>query len=161
MAHSVLARLLSFPVPLVAAINGHAFAGGAMLALVCDFRIMNKERGFLCVNEVDIGLTLTPGMCAVILAKVDRSLWTSIILDGKRFTADNLLSHRLIEQTTELGDLLDKAKLLAERVTKRGNTPFVYGSLKKEMYAKELKLLKKGLGYAAEAIETLATRSKL
>ncbi|KAF8822141.1 enoyl-coa hydratase/isomerase family protein [Cardiosporidium cionae] len=159
--HKLLARLLAFPVPLVAAINGHAFAGGAMIALACDFRLMSKARGFLCVNEVDIGLMLTPGMCAVIRAKADRSLWTPIILDGKRFTAEELLSHRLIEQIAGLDDLLDKAKLLAERVSKRGTTTIIYGALKKEMYAKELKLLEKGLGYAADTAKLLAAASKL
>lgn len=37
------------------------FAGGAMIALACDFRIMSECRGYLCINEVDIGLPLTPG----------------------------------------------------------------------------------------------------
>eukprot|EP00820_Chromera_velia_P014263 Cvel_24535.t1-p1 / transcript=Cvel_24535.t1 / gene=Cvel_24535 / organism=Chromera_velia_CCMP2878 / gene_product=Probable enoyl-CoA hydratase, putative / transcript_product=Probable enoyl-CoA hydratase, putative / location=Cvel_scaffold2663:21894-24274(+) / protein_length=130 / sequence_SO=supercontig / SO=protein_coding / is_pseudo=false len=49
--HTLLGRLLGFPIPTVAAINGHAFAGGAMMALACDFRVMNKEKGFICVNE--------------------------------------------------------------------------------------------------------------
>eukprot|EP01070_Trichotokara_eunicae_P004732 Trichotokara_eunicae@DN4135_c0_g1_i2.p1 len=53
--------MLTYPLPIVAAINGHAYAGGAMLSFCCDFRIMNASKGFLCVNEMSIGLPLTPG----------------------------------------------------------------------------------------------------
>lgn len=44
-----------------------------MLALACDYRVMNKQRGFMCINEVDIGLPLTPGMLNSGLLS---SLWT-------------------------------------------------------------------------------------
>ena len=45
-------RLLTFPLVTIAAINGHAFAGGMMLALACDFRIMTSGKGMLSMNEV-------------------------------------------------------------------------------------------------------------
>lgn len=45
-------RLLTFPLVTVAAINGHAFAGGFILALACDFRVMTSGRGLMCMNEV-------------------------------------------------------------------------------------------------------------
>ncbi len=43
----LLGRIMAFPVPTAAAINGHAFAAGAMLALAHDFRVMRSDRGFL------------------------------------------------------------------------------------------------------------------
>ena len=45
-------RLLTFPLVTVAAITGHAFAGGMVLALCCDFRVMTSGKGLLCMNEV-------------------------------------------------------------------------------------------------------------
>lgn len=52
----VILRLLSFPLLTVAAINGHCFAGGFLLSLACDFRLMREElegrRAWCCMNEV-------------------------------------------------------------------------------------------------------------
>ena len=66
---ALFARLVALDVPTVAAINGHAFAAGGMLALAHDFRVMRADRGFFCLNEVDIGLPLHPGMVALVKSR--------------------------------------------------------------------------------------------
>lgn len=65
------ADLLSFPMPVVAAMNGHAFAGGGVFALACDWRVMRSDRGFLCLNEVDVPLPLPQPVYSVIRDKAD------------------------------------------------------------------------------------------
>ena len=55
------ARILQFPKPTLAAVNGHACAGGAMLMLAFDFRIMNVEKGFVFMPGIDLGIVYTPG----------------------------------------------------------------------------------------------------
>ena len=47
---------MTLPVPTVACINGHAFAGGCLLALAMDYRVMRTDAGFVCMNEIDMGL---------------------------------------------------------------------------------------------------------
>ncbi|MBJ7452040.1 MAG: enoyl-CoA hydratase/isomerase family protein, partial [Blastococcus sp.] len=55
----LLARVLALPLPTVAAIQGHAFAAGAMLTLSHDVRVMRADRGFWCLPEVDIQIPFT------------------------------------------------------------------------------------------------------
>ncbi|MEZ5342188.1 MAG: enoyl-CoA hydratase-related protein [Acidimicrobiales bacterium] len=60
------ARLLTLRVPTIAAVQGHCFAGGAMFALAHDHRIMREDRGFFCLPEIDLGMSFTDGMAALI-----------------------------------------------------------------------------------------------
>jgi enoyl-CoA hydratase/carnithine racemase len=71
---ALFARTLTFPLPTVAAVNGHAFGAGAMLAIAHDFRIMRVDRGYYCFPEVDINIPFTPGMAALIQAKLSPDL---------------------------------------------------------------------------------------
>ena len=66
----LFARILTFPLPTLAAVNGHAFGAGAMLAIAHDYRIMRSDRGYYCFPEVDIPIPFTPGMAALIQAKL-------------------------------------------------------------------------------------------
>ncbi|MGD8417858.1 MAG: enoyl-CoA hydratase-related protein, partial [Pseudomonadales bacterium] len=54
----LMGRLITLPVPSVAAINGHAFGAGLMLALCHDVRLMREDRGFACANEMQIGFRI-------------------------------------------------------------------------------------------------------
>ena len=62
-----------FPCITIAAINGHAFAAGAMVALAHDFRVMRNDRGFFCLPEVDIGMTFTDSMESVIKSRLSKA----------------------------------------------------------------------------------------
>ena len=81
----LLGRLLSFPIYTVAAINGHAFAGGAMLTLAHDARVMRTARGFWCLPEVDLGMPMAPGMAAIIQARLTPQVAHEAVLTGRRF----------------------------------------------------------------------------
>ncbi|XP_067652520.1 uncharacterized protein [Haliotis asinina] len=76
-------RLLTFPVVTVAAINGHAFAGGALLALHQDFRVMRTKRGWISLNEVFINAPLASYM-PVIRAKLSGRAAHDLAVLGKR-----------------------------------------------------------------------------
>lgn len=53
-------RLLTYPMPTVALMPGHAFAAGLMTAMYHDYRVFNPSRGFLCLNELEFGAPLKP-----------------------------------------------------------------------------------------------------
>ncbi|THB78824.1 MAG: enoyl-CoA hydratase/isomerase family protein [Desulfobacteraceae bacterium] len=66
-------KCLHFPVPVIAAINGHAFGNGDILACACDFRFMNQEKGFFYFPEVDIHIPYllnTSGDCTRIISNI-------------------------------------------------------------------------------------------
>lgn len=58
--------MLALSVPCIAMINGHAFAGGCMFSFSHDYRVMRNDFGQLCMNEVELGLPLPPGMNGVV-----------------------------------------------------------------------------------------------
>jgi len=78
-------RLLTYPMPTVALLNGHTFAGGLMVAMMHDYRIMNPHKGFLCLNELALGVGLRPPMCSVFREKVKPSTFRRMILEAVRF----------------------------------------------------------------------------
>ena len=55
---ALAARLITFPMPTVGAINGHAFGAGFMWALSHDQRVMRVDRGLMCANEIEIGIAM-------------------------------------------------------------------------------------------------------
>ncbi|KAF0551603.1 ClpP/crotonase [Gigaspora margarita] len=137
----LLVRVLTFPIPTVAAINGHAFAGGFMLALAHDYRVMRADRGFLCMNEVEIPSPLHPGMAAIVRIKMTPRAYRDCILQAHRFNGPDALDQGLVDIITSQNDVLPKAKELALKWSKRASAGAIYGNLKKEMYVEGIKYL--------------------
>ena len=54
----LMARLITFPLPTVCAVNGHGFGAGFMMALSHDVRVMRADRGYLCANEIELGMRI-------------------------------------------------------------------------------------------------------
>ncbi len=95
--NEVFARLLLMPVPVIAAITGHAFGNGAMLACACDFRFMRADRGYFCFPEVDISIPFLPGMVGFVRKAVPQHRFTEMKLTGRRVTATELAADHVIE----------------------------------------------------------------
>ncbi|KAK3742755.1 hypothetical protein QZH41_018964, partial [Actinostola sp. cb2023] len=64
--HSLHARILTFPLPTIAALNGHTYAGGATFALCHDYRIMRTKQGWFCLPEINLRLRFSPLMTSII-----------------------------------------------------------------------------------------------
>lgn len=99
--NNIFKRLLLMPVPVIAAINGHAFGNGAMLACACDFRFMKKKRGFFCFPEVDISIPFLPGMVAFVRKALPEYKFNELKLTGRRADAEELAAHHIIEKACE------------------------------------------------------------
>jgi enoyl-CoA hydratase/carnithine racemase len=95
----LLGRLYVLPAYTVAAINGHAFAGGAMLTCAFDHRVMRADRGYWCLNEAEIGLPLTRRMTAAVLGRLPRSTALEAMLTARRYGAPDALAAGIVEET--------------------------------------------------------------
>ena len=85
--------------PTVALVNGHAFAGGLMLAMMHDYRIMNPHRGFVCLIGLELGYSLRPPMLSVFREKVSATTLRRMILEAVRFkvsSADYFAKHVIV-----------------------------------------------------------------
>lgn len=105
-------RYLVLPCPTVAALNGHAFAAGAFLALSCDYRIMREDRGWFCVSEVDMGVPIPGSMMGILQGKLPANTARDALLTGKRYTADEAIAAGIADGKAPLDGLLDQARAL-------------------------------------------------
>lgn len=118
-----LARLLTFPIPTVAAINGHCFAAGMMLALACDYRVMtdgSKRNAWMSMNEIHFGSPWPLSFIALLRAKVsDPRLHRKIALEGHRFTPQEALQGGFLDHTVQgnTAAVFAKAEEVAEAVS--------------------------------------------
>jgi enoyl-CoA hydratase/carnithine racemase len=109
----LVARLYVFPAYTVAAINGHAFAGGALLSCAFDRRVMRADRGYWCMNEVDIGLPLTPELAAIVFARLPRAAAIEAILTGRRYGAADAVAEGIVEEQADAAEVVERAVALA------------------------------------------------
>lgn len=93
----LLRTLLTFPWPTVALVNGHAFAAGFMIALCHDYRIMNPNRGFLCMNEMDFGALLSGPMMTMFSVKFGTKLTHRITLNAHRFSGKEAFEAGIVD----------------------------------------------------------------
>ncbi len=138
----LLSRVLAFPLPTVAAINGHAFAAGGMLALAHDFRVMRADRGFFCLPEVDIQLPLQPGMTALIKSRLSPATARDAILTGARFGGGAAAQRGIVDDAVAVEDVLPCA--VARAASLAGKDRAIYGTLKRGLYADVLTALTGG-----------------
>ncbi len=140
--YRMFAKVLAAPYPTVAAINGHAFAGGAMLALACDRRLLREDRGFVCINEVAIGLTLADGPWALIRSKLAPQTAHIAVTSAHRFGGTAAVDAGLVDGVAMAEELEAAAVALAASLATTAGP--VLARLKATMYADALDLLGRG-----------------
>lgn len=129
---ALYARLLKFGMVTIASINGHCFAGGAMLALACDYRVMRSDRGFFCLPEVDIGLPFTPGMHHLIASKTTPQALREAAVFGQRISAERAVALGIVDAQDK--DFLGVAHKLALKFAPKGRDSATLSAIKAELY---------------------------
>jgi enoyl-CoA hydratase len=110
---------VSIPVPLIAAINGQAFGGGAELASRCDMRVMDPE-AVICFSETKLGLMPDWGGGAALTELIGRSRAADLILTGRKINASEAWAMGLVNKISERGNVLKEAVAIAEEIALKG-----------------------------------------
>jgi enoyl-CoA hydratase/carnithine racemase len=136
--HRLLGRVLGLAGVTVAAMNGHAFAGGAMLACAHDFIVMRDDRGYWCLPEVDLGLPLSPAMYAVVAAHVPEPTLRDALLSGRRYDSAAALTAGIVTEAAAEALVVERAIARASELAAKNRK--VIGTHKRLMYGEALRL---------------------
>ncbi len=136
--HHLLGRLLLFPAYAVAAVNGHAFAAGAMISACFDARVMRSDRGYWCLPEVDLGLPFSEGMVAAVAARIPPEAVQDALLTGRRYAAEEAHVLGIVTDTADEERLLDVAVSLAAPIA--GKDRRVIGEHKRLLFGEAARL---------------------
>ena len=112
-------RILLYPMPTIAAVSGHAFAGGAILCCAFDFRFMRSDRGFFCFPEVDLGIPFLPGMIAIVTRALSYQVFEEMQYTGMRLTAGQCVEKGFVTRACPREELRGEAVGFAAGLGKR------------------------------------------
>lgn len=130
---ALFSRVLTLQMVSVAALPGHTFAAGAMLALAHDRRVMRVDRGYFCFPEVDINIPFTQGMNDLIVARLAPATAHESMTTGRRYGGSDALIAGLVDEAVPLPEVLPNAIAAAQALaSKRGAT---LAAIKSTLYA--------------------------
>jgi len=163
--NSLMARVLTFPIPTVAALQGHWCAAGGMMGLTFDFRVMNSGQGYFFIPGVDLGIVYSPFQTALFKAKLPQHMHRDVVvLNAKRWRADDLLNATLVEATaSDEAQTIRAAVDLAQSLTPKGKMRETMRGIKRNLYHEVLSAMStapimdvsgrtKGVAYAAPPV---------
>ncbi len=135
----LLARILTAPFVTVAAINGHAYAGGALLALAFDYRVMRADRGYFCLPSIDIGIPFSRGMTALITAKLPQPAAHDLVVSCRRIGAREAVALGAVNRAEDADNVLPVAVEIAHAYADKD--PRTLATVKRRMYHDAVSLL--------------------
>jgi len=132
-------RTLSTQFPTIAVLQGHTFAAGAMFALAHDVRIMRSDRGFFCFPEVDISIPFSPGMSALIQARLSQNTAHEAMCTGRRYGGTEALGAGIVHQALPLEELVPVATELAHSLAAKAGPTLQ--TIRTTMYGRAIELM--------------------
>ena len=124
-------QVLTFPGATVAAINGHAIAGGCVLALMCDTRVMvDDATKFIGLNEVVLGIGLPATVIEPLRSRVPPQSLAAIALDGTLLKPSEASAMHLVDEVIAAKRLVPRC---IEIATARAEHPIAYAQIKQAL----------------------------
>ncbi|MEZ6015472.1 MAG: enoyl-CoA hydratase/isomerase family protein [Planctomycetota bacterium] len=110
----VLDTLFHLPKPVIAAVNGHAIAGGCVLALACDVVLMAEGPGQIGAPELAVGVPFPPLALEVLRARLTPAVLTRVVVRSETFGAEDALRLGLVDELVASEELTARAASVAE-----------------------------------------------
>jgi enoyl-CoA hydratase len=107
-------RLFTYPRPTVAAVNGHAFAGGLITAAVCDYRVAVADEARFGLNEVPIGIPMPAVYVRMLAYAWGEPVAARTCLLGEIFSPEQAHELGMVHELASAEDLLERAAAVAE-----------------------------------------------
>ena len=130
----LMSRLITLPVPSICAINGHAFGAGFMAALCHDVRIMRADRGYICANEMQLGLRIPTPELALFKHKLPADAFFETVQLSRRWTGPDALAAGIVQQTATLEDLSNLVARRAGELAPLAKDREKYGGQKERIF---------------------------
>jgi len=131
---ALMGRFITLPIPSVCAINGHAFGAGFMMALCHDVRFMRRDRGFVCANEIEIGMVIPDPELALFKHKLPANVFFETVQLARRWTGADAAAAGIVSEIYDLSELLPKAIEKAESLAHLGSNRQVYRAMKERLF---------------------------
>ncbi len=139
--YRLLGRMLGFPALTVAAVNGHAFGAGALLATAHDVAMMREDRGYWCMPEADLGLPLSAQFLSVLTAKLPARAVQQAVMTGRRFGGPEAVAAGIMHGSAAADQVLPSAITIAaglaakDRRTVAEHKRLLYGDVVAGLFA--------------------------
>lgn len=130
----LMGRFITLPIPTVCAINGHSFGAGFMFALSHDVRIMREDRGFLCANEMQLGLPIPRPELALFKHKIPANAFFETVQLSKRWTGSDALEAGIVQEVSSFEKLPEVALIKAQELAPLANDRRNFGHQKEMLY---------------------------
>lgn len=108
--------LFEFPRPLIAAVNGHAIAGGAVITCACDYRIMAEGKGRIGIAELKVGVPFPSYALEIIRFAVAPQHLQQLVYLGRAYRPEEAMEKGFVDEVVPPDDLMDRSMAVAERL---------------------------------------------
>lgn len=131
---ALMGRIITLPVPTIAAVNGHAFGAGFMCALCHDVRFQRADRGYMCANEVEIGMVIPNPELALFRHKIPMNAFFETVQLARRWNGPDALQAGIVQEIQPIESLKESAVTRAAELARLGANRKVYGRMKEALY---------------------------
>jgi len=116
--------LFLYPKPVVAALNGHTIAGGCMLALACDIRVMVAGKSKISLNEIAFGSSVFAGSTEMLRFWIGSANATKVLYLGAMYSAKEAMSLGLVQEVLTADNLMVQARRIASDLASKHSPAF-------------------------------------